>query len=314
MENEEYTKPEKADKGKIAVITTSMTEEPAMHRNIRKGFKTLESMGFRIFEPQYIYKEYPETEEGYKKRAQIINSLFSDKSISGIIFRSGGFGTENVIRYLDDRKIKENPKMLCGYSDDTFLLLYIHEKLGMVVFHGPSLTSGLSNPSKMTSKYFTELFYEKKYPLEIQLTSFAAWNKGEATGKAIGGNLTRLAEYIRKYPDTDFKGRILFIEDTDETAESIKKMINELEEKEAFKQTKGILIGTFLGLGKEELKEVKEHILKKINKRNIPIIYGFKSGHGKDKLTIPFGTDITVKATTLKVIYEEYPFRTEEEI
>jgi muramoyltetrapeptide carboxypeptidase len=244
----------------------------------------------------------------------VINAAFANKEVGGIICKSGGYGSTEVMEYLNDKAIQENPKLLCGYSDSTYLLLYIHDRLKMVVFHGPSLISGLAAMANMTKKYFVRVFAQNNYPLKIPMLSFQSWNSGKATGKVIGGNINKLLEYLDAYPDTSFKGKILFIEEFAETPARLGTLFYKLKKRGVFKGIKGILIGRFLdsnskAMEEEDIKLAKNYLLHHLGDRNIPVLYGFMSGHGWEKVPLPFGTDVTIDATNRLVIYEECPFK-----
>lgn len=53
----------------------------------------------------------------------------------------GGFNCNSVFDYLDFDAIRENPKIICGYSDPTSLINVIYAKTGLVTFHGPNFKS-----------------------------------------------------------------------------------------------------------------------------------------------------------------------------
>jgi len=308
----EYIKPAFIEKREIAIIHPSFPEPEFIPQKIHRGFVNLEEMGLKVKEDPQIYNEYIDKEEGYKNRAQIINSSFADQNIGALFCKTGGHGCINVLKHLEDFTIKTNPKVVCGYSDNTALLLYLTDKLNMVSFHGLTLVPGVSDMGEIAQEYFKKIFLGNTYPIEIKLESLVAWKEGRTTGVVMGGNLTRLVEYLKEYPNTNFRNKILFIEDKGETAEDIKKMLDFLKEKGIFRDIKGILIGFFFGneVREDDLSVVKQHLLTTLGWKRMPILYGFMSGHCTEKIVLPFGTDITIEATdSPKVIYKECPFK-----
>ena len=99
---DEYSKPEFIGKKEIAIIHPSSPEPEFIPQKIHRGFVRLEEMGFRIREDPSIYNEYNEKEEGYRKRAQIINALFAEKGIGGFFCKTGGSGAINVLKFLEN--------------------------------------------------------------------------------------------------------------------------------------------------------------------------------------------------------------------
>ena len=67
--------------------------------------------------------------------------MFRDKSINAIFCAMGGFNCNAVFDYLDFELIKNNPKIICGYSDPTSILNVIYAKTGLITFHGPNFKS-----------------------------------------------------------------------------------------------------------------------------------------------------------------------------
>jgi muramoyltetrapeptide carboxypeptidase len=305
---QQYSKPGFINDKEIGIISPSSPCPEFIPEKIHRGCVNIEKMGFRVRLDSKVYEEYPETEEGYMKRACVINSLFADKAVGGIICKTGGSGAINVLKYLDNFTIQSNQKMVCGYSDNTSLLMYLNDRLKLVVFHGPTLVPGMSDLDDVSRNYFIKVCSENNYPVEIKSESFISWNKGRVTGKLIGGNLTRLVEYLHRFPDTTFKNKILFLEETGENSMYIDSRFTFLKEKRFFKGVKGVLFGHFKGAGENELSNVKRHLLDILGIDQVPVLYGFTSGHCKEKIILPFGTDVTIDASEQKVVYEECPF------
>jgi muramoyltetrapeptide carboxypeptidase len=303
----EYKKPFLLHDKHIAIISPSHEDVDPIE--FEKGVRNLKNLGFRVLEGRYIYRIYPQTEEGYKLRASLINWLFAKKDVGAMICETGGFGAKHVLEFLHNKTIRKNPKMICGYSDDTSLLMYLNSKLGLVVFHGPSLAGGLARLDKLTKEYFLKIFSKEQYPIKIRLKSFQSWKRGKTTGKVIGGNLTVLLEYLSLHPKTNFKGKILFLEEFEEPVDNINQMLYELKKNKILDQVKGILLGRFMGSNEEEIEEIKKSLLGNIKNRKIPVLYGFKSGHGYGKIILPFGIDVTIDSIKNEVTYDEFPFK-----
>jgi muramoyltetrapeptide carboxypeptidase len=290
----------------FAVITPSWRKEYPTEV-VEKSVSNFRKLGFRLLPGNNC--KMPVSDNDFRRNAEQINKYFSDKQVGAMICRSGGGGALEVIKYLDINLLSENPKIICGYSDATSLLLHLNQRCNMVVFHGPSLISGFSKENKMTSESFKKMFLGKAedYPVEFTSELFRDWSSGSVTGKVVGGNLRTLALYLDSY-SIDFSKRILFIEEVNETLENVLFLLEFLRRKNVFSKVKGILVGRMKPLTKKELNTVKNFVLYSLGKRKIPVLYGFKSGHGKQKIVLPFGIDITVDSDSKKVVYEEYPF------
>lgn len=92
--------------------------------------------GFRI---QYHLRKNIKEKHGYFAgtdvlRANELNDLFANKKIKGIFCMKGGWGCARLLDKLDYKIIKENPKVLIGFSDITTLLIAITTKTGLITY------------------------------------------------------------------------------------------------------------------------------------------------------------------------------------
>ncbi len=94
-------------------------------------------------------------------KAEDINEMFKDKEIRAIFCVMGGYNCNAVFDYLDYEAIKNNPKILCGYSDPTSLINVIHEKTGLVTFYGPNFKSLSSEETDYGYKETVKRFIKK---------------------------------------------------------------------------------------------------------------------------------------------------------
>ena len=122
-------------------------------------------------------------------------------------------------------------------------------------------------------------------------------NKGIASGILVGGNLTVISGLIGSDYLPDWKGKILFLEETKEEPYCIDRMLTQLKLAGVFKQLSGIAIGKFVKCEAEEpqkaftFMQVLEQHFKTLN---IPVFYGLMTGHIENKLTLPVGAEVSV--------------------
>ena len=53
----------------------------------------------------------------------------------------GGYNSNGLLGWLDYGLIRDNPKLLCGFSDITALATAIHAKTGLVTYSGPHFST-----------------------------------------------------------------------------------------------------------------------------------------------------------------------------
>ena len=71
-----------------------------------------------------------------KNRAADINQFFADPQVAAILPIRGGWGCSRMLPYLDYERIRQNPKIIVGFSDITSLILAINARTHLVTFHG----------------------------------------------------------------------------------------------------------------------------------------------------------------------------------
>ena len=78
----------------------------------------------------------------------ILRQALDDKTIKAIFCMKGGWGCARILDKINYEQIKNNPKILIGFSDITSLLIAITTKTGLVTFHGPVGNSGWNDYTK----------------------------------------------------------------------------------------------------------------------------------------------------------------------
>jgi len=139
--------------------------------------------------------------------------MFRDRKISGIFCAKGGYNCNSLFDYIDFELIKNNPKIICGYSDPTSLINIINAKTGLITFHGPNFKT-LSDPeTDYGYKEMQKRFVKNDLQLGDENDEYKVIKEGTAEGELIGGNLSLFSNLIAGKYKVDTKGKILFIED-----------------------------------------------------------------------------------------------------
>lgn len=241
-----------------------------------------------------------------KDRAADLNNFFADKQIRAIIAIRGGNGSARLLPLLDWDTIASNPKIIMGYSDITALLLAIHQRTGLVTFHGPTASSFFESP--YTFEYFQKAVMQKEPIGEIGDPKPKEWapdypptrtilNGGQAVGTLTGGCLTLIKQLMGTRYEIDTKNKILFIEDVSEEPHSIDRMLTQLDLAGKFDHIKGLIIGECVGCKPGASKRERmalnmsiEKIFKsKFSNFHAPVVYGMRLGHSSEKMTLPLG-------------------------
>lgn len=167
-------------------------------------------------------------------RVEDLHEAFKERNVKAILTVIGGYNINQLLDYIDYALIKDNPKILCGFSDITALSNAIYSKTGLVTYYGPHFSSfGMKYGFDYTLNYFKEMLTDSK---EVIIKNSSEWsddswykdqenrefikndgmkaiNHGKTEGRIIGGNLCTLnllqgTEYMPEAEDA-----ILFLED-----------------------------------------------------------------------------------------------------
>ncbi|RPJ58275.1 MAG: LD-carboxypeptidase [Acidobacteria bacterium] len=270
--------------------------------------ETLDALGLKVKLGDYVLGRRGYFAGTDDERARDLNAQFADSAVKGIFTVRGGWGSSRLLPLIDFGLIRENPKVLMGYSDISVLLLAIHAQTGLVTFHGPV---GISSWNSYTVQFVRQILFDAqaatmKNPREIgdNLTQVEdrvqVITPGTARGKLLGGNLTVISAIIGSRYVPDWRGAILFLEDTDEGIYRIDRMLTQLKLAGVLNQISGFVFGKCTkcgpgeGYGSLTLEEVLNDHIRPLA---IPAWFGAMIGHIPKVFTLPVGVQAEIDAT-----------------
>lgn len=77
--------------------------------------------------------------ENPTKRSEALVAAFADSQVKAVLPLCGGARIYDILPLLDYRVIAANPKIICGFSELSALMLAITERAGIITFVGPHL-------------------------------------------------------------------------------------------------------------------------------------------------------------------------------
>lgn len=309
-------KPKRLKKGDtIGLITpsSSITEE-----QLEKAIKNMKSLGLKIKLGKHI-----KAINGYlagtdEQRLEDLHTMFADKEVDGIWCIRGGYGVGRILPKINYKLIKDNPKVLIGYSDITALLLAVYEKTGLICFHGPVASSDFTD---YTVRHLKGVLMEKNaiYPInyakennevEDPLYRTKVIRAGKAKGELTGGNLTLLAAMAGTPFKWDVKDKLVFMEDIGERPYRIDRMLTQILQSTNLHEAAGIILGVFEDCRAKEGSRslsLMECLEDRLGHLDMPIIYGLSFGHIKSHFTIPIGIQGEMNTATRSLKLMEAP-------
>jgi len=309
--------PERLKQGdEIRVIAPSRSFNLLSEDTINIATKRLEDLGFKVTFGKNIKDEFSEYYccGTIKSRVEDIHDAFRDKNVKAILTTIGGFNVNQILDYLDYDLIKNNPKIICGFSDITALATAITAKTGLVTYSGPHYSSfGMKKGFDYTLDYFKKIFMNNEDIIikDSEFWSDEAWfieqenrtfiknegrkiyQNGIGEGIILGGNLCTLnllqgTEYM-----PDFDNIILMIEDDEmagtdfirEFDRNLQSLLHSLKGK----KINGIIVGRAQKVNVMNYDKWKTIFETKEELKNIPIIIDLDFGHTTPIYTFPIG-------------------------
>lgn len=279
---------------KIGVISCS-NGLSIKNKNIIDELKlNLKSLDIEMVEGDTLYaKEYNLFSGTGEEKARALEKLFLDKDIKMIFDISGGDLANEVLDFLDFNLIKENPKPFFGYSDLTVLLNAIYSQCDITTYNY-QLRNLIGKFKEEQMQNFKASFIEGKE--DIFNLDYKWINGSHLEGIVVGGNIRCLLKLAGTKYMPDFKDKILFLESFSGNSAKMVTYITQYKNLGVFNEVKGIILGEFTEMEREDLKPDIVEILKRvIGEINIPILKTSDLGHGADAKCIPIGKYLIFK-------------------
>lgn len=256
-----------------------------------KLIDALEELGLEAVMSKKLYRENLIYNGTNKEKAEVLNDFFKADSIKAIFDISGGDAANGILEYLDYDAIKNNTKLLFGYSDLTVLLNSIYAKTNMPSYLY-QIKNIIGNYSEIQKKNFKNTFINGE---NAELLNFNyKWVQGNhMKGTIIGGNIRCFLKLAGTEYLPDFNNKILLLESLSGDAFKMNTFINQYKQMGVFKKIKGIILGSFTEMEQKNIKPDVISIIKDIiNDENIPIIKTDMIGHGQNSRCISIGSEM----------------------
>jgi muramoyltetrapeptide carboxypeptidase LdcA involved in peptidoglycan recycling len=224
--------------------------------------------------------EYPTTRTmgaTPEQRAADIHAAFADPDIKAVIASVGGDDQITVLPHLDRDLLRAHPKPFFGYSDNTNLLLFLHD-LGIVGYHGGAVMTEFGRPGAMHPKTADSLraalFTSGPYELtpsstygdvnrpwadprtfegepEMEPAEGWSWHNGDRVveGAGWGGNLEIISWLLMAdrtvRPAAAYAGNVLFLETSEDMprAQEVYWILRNMGERGLLAQFPALLMG-----------------------------------------------------------------------
>ena len=295
-------------KGTIGVFAPS---SPVAPDKLARGIRYLESLGYRVETTPSCYRAEAYLAGSGQERAANLMELVERPDIDAIFCTRGGFGSIMMLPHLDYGRIREQRKIVLGFSDVTALHWAIMAKAGLPGISAGMVGTDLSYIDKNEDfeAAFWELLDSGELHLEISQPPGAV--PQEATGIAMPGTMSVAAMLLGSPYFPDLRGCIPILEDVNEQRHKLEAYLQQLRLGGHFDAVNAIVLGYFSPAPEEEYPELPstDAIFDRAFAglpSSVPIIKGLAYGHIPNKISLPVGVPISVSSGAKTVLKTRY--------
>jgi len=279
---------------------------PTRPERVARGIELLTSWGLRVGLGPHAYERTGFLAGSDAQRLADLNAALADPRVRGVVCTRGGYGAQRLVDGIDMAPVRDDPKVVVGFSDITALQLALWRGARLATVHGPGAAwlDERTGPASVES-----LRAAVMVPKPVVVTRDPAGETaavavpGTAAGTLLGGNLCLLAASVGTLDLPDLSGAIVLLEDVEEPPYKVDRMLTQLRRAGALRGLAGVAVGQFTRCADDWPVTVADVLLDRLGDFGVPVLGGLPIGHGPGQLTVPVGVPavIDVDAGTLTV-------------
>lgn len=265
-------------------------------REFELGCSRLRELGFNPMYSPSIFTQDLYFAGDVKRRIDELHQMLRQAEVKAIFCARGGYGSNYLLPLLDFDLFARNPKIFCGYSDNTTLLTQVHDRTGLAVFHGPMVAKDFARPDGVHLQSFSSATgLQEAWQIGRLDAPLEGLREGVGEGKLYGGCLSMLVASLGTPYEIETEDTVLFIEDLGEPPYRIDRMLMHLGFAGKMDNVRGIVFGEMCGCNPPEnagynLKDVLKRTLAGLQ---VPVAFGLRSGHvSSSNITLPIGVRV----------------------
>jgi muramoyltetrapeptide carboxypeptidase len=292
---------------RVAVVAPA---SPFERDEFEAGIAELRTLGFDPVWDDRVFARRGFVSGDAALRAGSFDEAWRRPDIDALIGARGGYGSVQLLPYLDPIQLAAQPRAFIGYSDLTSILTFLVCHCGIVGFHGPSVAGRLGRGAEgYDRESFLATLMNVEPPGALRPDGVESVRPGDVRGRLLGGTLTQLAAVAgTPYALTPWDDTILLLEDVAERPYRLDRMLVQLRLSGALNHVRGIVLGTFPRCDEPGgSRTARGALADALADFPGPIVFGFPTGHvDGPAMTMPLGVRARLVAgQTTRLIIEE---------
>jgi muramoyltetrapeptide carboxypeptidase len=274
---------------RVALVAPASSFPP---EEVQAGVAELARLGLEAVYDDTIFDKARFVAGSVETRVNAILDAWRNPDIAALIAVRGGYGSAQLLPFLDPDDLVAARKPLVGYSDITALLT-LYQRHGLAAIHGPMIDRRLSKgPAHYDEASFRRVLMQAEPAGEFQPAQLETLHPGSATGILTGGTLTQLVASLGTPWDFDPPaGSVIFLEDIGERPYRVHRMLTQMAQAGLFANATAIVLGEFPGCDEPAGDPAIRDVLRDFTAEfRGPVLFNFPSGHTSGATwTLPFG-------------------------
>ena len=227
-----------------------------------------------------------------REKAMVFQTLTGDSSCNFILCSRGGYGALRWLHMVGwDSAAAWRPRVV-GFSDVTVILSAILRAGGSCI-HGPMLNT-LSNTAGAARQALWKVLIKGELPA----IEGVAVKNGDYQGVLVGGNFTSLCHLIGTPFEPDWQDKILFLEDCNEPAYRLDRMLTHMKLAGVFDRIGGLALGQFTDKDRRGTALPLRLLQDRLSGFTFPVISDLPVGHGRMNMPLGLGASYRISGKT----------------
>ncbi|HBM17033.1 MAG TPA: hypothetical protein DD381_11920 [Lentisphaeria bacterium] len=288
---------------KIAIV--ALAGKPDKER-IVSGSDFLKTSGYEVVSAKSLNgkNELSYLSSDIETRVSDIENYWNDPRIDLIIAARGGYGSVQILSYIDWKALSKRQIPFIGYSDMTaFHLAMCANKVGIPI-SGPMIHNFHSIRDDSFSLLSLKNAFMDKQVIEPESgrKRFEALNSGRAIGKIYPVTLSVLVTLIGTPYLPDLRGSILMLEDINEPVYKLDRYFTQLEQSDILSNISGLILGSFTRCG--NARERNKLFINISKRHKFPIVMNIPFGHAYPRISVKYESICSMDVTGNKIVLE----------
>lgn len=242
-------------------------------------------------------------------RIQELQHACTDRNLDIVLSARGGYGLSRLLAHLDFDAIRAADRIIVGHSDFTAFNLAYLARAGGISFQGPSAGDfAVPAPDAFTVGNFVAALTMPEHRVEF----IGEGPDCIAKGTLWGGNLAMVCALVGTPFLPRVRDGILFLEDVNEPAYRIERMLYQLLQAGVLGRQRAIVLGEFTPIPVQTTDHgfgMAQVVAQLRGELQVPVLTGLPFGHVPRKLTLPVGAkaQLTMRGGEAQLQFHGHP-------